>query len=353
MQKLILLTLLAQDVTSLRRHSRKGNKTSAVDCTELSDLTVFGKNVGSAVSTVCGHWPSRLGEFPVSDVSKVTNLMKKAFGPGGLYSQIRGVADERGENSNFCWKGNKMRTIQESLVEVDAEKSAESQTNNMSNTLIWHRRRRRSDSNHDNCEMVTDGICYGACPSGYHPSKLKSYFAPVCTSTCSASTHTRSCGFGCASSRGACFDVILEQVKQVAVTLGQVAGFLTGNPKIDELVDKVLSFAEFVIGTLIKWVKAAKSVYAAHDKEEGIVVLMITIYQSLEEIKAALGEDIGVGQGMLEGIFGLLHDVTSVEMDQGADVDSIAGKILDSGDEIMAGAFEAIKPFVFPKCQLA
>jgi len=352
MQKLLLLSFLVQDVASLRKHSRKGNKTMAMECSDLSDLTVLGKNVGSAVSTVCGVWPERLGDFPISSVSKVTSLVEKAFGPGGLYSKIKGVAAQRGENSDFCWKGNKMRTVQESLMEV-AESSSESQSNNMSSTLIWHRRRRRSNSNHDDCDMVVDGVCFGACPSGYHPSKLKSYFAPVCTSTCADSTHTRSCGFGCAANTGACLSVIAEQVKQVAIALGQVVGFFTGNPKIDELVDKVISFAEFVVGTLIKWVRVVKDVLSGEDKEEAILVLMITIYQSLEEIKAAVGEDINTGKEMLGGIFGLLHDVTSVEMDSGADVESIASKILDSGDEIMAGAFEAIKPFLYPKCQVA
>jgi len=217
-----------------------------------------------------------------------------------------------------------------------------------SEALIFHRRRRSAPAG---CEVYSRGQCYGNCPSGYEPTKLLKIFAPVCKTQCATGPLTFRCGFGCADDRRSCFDATWEQVSQVVNSVAIVAGYLTGNPVISKVAEKILQLVEFVISTLWSLVQFTREQYKNYQESETVFAFLSTfaayifenaeqIGQTVETAKALFGEVIGFWLEMLDEGFKFTD----------APLQKIAEAFGKHGEEILTGAGGLIKAFIYPKC---
>lgn len=290
----------------------------ADDCSALADIVVGGKNFGSGFELVCGHWPEKLGQFPISDITRARALASKAAGRGGALEQIKEIRSTRAKRG-FCWRNETLRTKVAS-----------------------------------NCEMKSRGVCYGKCPTGYKPGLLKGIFGPTCTTACGASERPVSCGFGCASSLGQCARTVLDQVGAVASGVGSVHSFITGEDRLAKAVDAIVGFAEFVLSVLPSVIEAVrKGIDTVQGSERGVMVAVL-LFQYLQEIAPELGETGNSIKVAFSGVADAIADLVEAKRTEGSiSVGRIVRNIIDEGEGALEYAVTLTKAFTYDKCKIA
>lgn len=310
---------------SLAAGIRKSVKTSVnatveldSNCESLADIEVDGKNFGKGFEIACKHWPAKLGQFPINDITRARELAGKAMGPGGTLEQIKGIRETRAKRE-FCWRNETMRTVVAS-----------------------------------NCEMNSRGVCYGSCPAGHKPGLLKGFFSPTCTTICKESTRKRSCGFGCAKNIFKCARTVLDQAAAVASGVGAVYSFVTGNSRIAKVAEAVIAFAEFLLSVLPLLMKAVKGgIDIIKDKEQGLM-MVISLFQYVQEVAPEIGETVTAIRGAFNELADLMADLGEAKRLEGAlSVGRIVRDILDHGEAALDHAVTISKAFSFEKCRLA
>jgi hypothetical protein len=300
----------------------------------LSDINVGGRELGQAAMLLCQFWPAQFGEFPVKDAKSIAELMDKGI---DIWEKIRELAKGRPGGTPFCWKKTQLRERLRSML--------------LDNHLSFNKADMAVMSE---CDMTIGGKCYGECPAGSKPMSLVGSFAPVCTTECSKSTHTVTCGFGCSNSTWTCFRTVLDQVSQVTKTIGMVGSFLTGNPLINEVVDKVLWFVEFAIDTLFKVVKIAKDIWGQWPKEDAELATIIALLQFILDSAKELGQTFDHLQGAFSETLGLVLELMDAEFEWvNIDLKFVADTVLKHGAQILDAAYEFSQVFIYPTCKMA
>lgn len=353
-----LAACLATLTLGLRRYSKRTSTvvSLAEDCSPLQNLTVRGIRVGIAAHAVCESWPADKGEFPIGKVDRAIEIFEKGFGEGGIYDQLKEVARSRGRNAKFCWKDLKLRdpatpsaTAMTGLAQLNVSAS---EILDHSQALFIHRRRRRRRGIPAGCEAFDNGKCYGSCPRGFEPTKLLDKFAPVCKSDCRVSPFTRKCGFGCSTDTRACVSVVMDQVGQVLNAVAGVASYLTGNPAIAQVVEKLLQLVDFIIEVIFTLIKTARGLWKSYKESEtlaGFLSVFVSFLfenaeqfgQTLSTAKKLFGEVVGFWFDMLDGGFKFSEDP----------LDKLAEALSKHGAKILDSAVSLVKAFVYPKCE--
>jgi len=301
------------------RKTRRSNDTLelASDCGSLSDIVVDGKNFGKGFELICNFWPSGLGDFPIEDVSRARQLAEKAVGPGGTLDQIREIRENR-QSRGFCWRNETLRNV----VETD-------------------------------CEREIRGVCYGDCPSGYQPGLLSGIFGAACTTVCSATDHTRGCGFGCATGLWACARSILDQASSVANGVGSVYSFVTGNENIPRVVDAVVTFAEFLLSVVPSLVETVKDGIDIIRDAEHPVMAVVAMYQFVQEVGPEFGASVRSIMEAFEELGDIIADLVQERQTTGSiSVGRIVRAILDHGENALDYAKILVEAFSHPRCQV-
>jgi len=309
--------------------------TRAADCQALGNITVGGHDIGQAAALLCQFWPAQFGEFPVKNAQTVAALFDKA---GDLWEKIRELAKGRPGGSPFCWKKTGTRETLQRLL-LDSKLSFKS--NDLA-TL-------------SNCEMTIGGTCYGDCPIGMKPMTLVGGFAPVCTSECShTDEHNTPCGFGCANGTWTCAKTLVDQVAQVTRTVGQVSSYLTGNPVISEVVDKVLRLAEFAVDTLFEVIRVAKHVFSEWPKEDAKLGVVMALLQFVLDNAKEIGQSFIHLKEEFGETLEMVLELVDMEFEWAElNLKFITDTILKHGSAILDSAFEFAEVFVFPACKVS
>jgi len=339
---LALVCLVAVNpVSGLRkRRGIHANSSSAliskqVDCASLGNIVVGGRDLGQAATLLCRFWPAKFGDFPVTEAKTIADLFNKA---GDLWAKVKELAKGRPGDSPFCWKKMAMR---DELSRIHLDK------------LLHVNSTELALSASSDCEMDILGVCYGSCPMGMKPMTLVGSFAPMCTSSCMMSDHDTPCGFGCASGVGTCFQTLADQVAFVTNTVGKVASFLTGNPIISEVVDKVMRLVEFAVDVVLEVVRVAKHVFSEWPREEATFGVIITLLQFVLEHAKEIGQDFEFLNEMFGETMEMILELVDTEFDwKEIDLGFIGDTILKHGSTILDSAFEFAEVFVFPTCNV-
>jgi len=296
-----------------RRHQRIETKE---DCAGLGDLEVNGTKFGDVAKLVCQYWP---GDFPVTDVNKVGNLLEAAMGPGGAWEQIKKIRDERGERRGFCWRADTMREL--------------SQT--------------------EECSMSHNDKCYGDCPYGYKPKLLTGKFAPVCNSACSDSNLPLACGFGCAKHYGSCAGALLQQIGSVTRAVASVYSALADDSELLDQVSRIILLTEFSIEVLSKVADTVKLLQGVVNGKEMSLEVIILLFQAVADAAPGLGEDFENLKGAMGEIVELM--VSLLEADYGVDIDLgvIKTALLDHGESLLQSAVDVVRAFTYSRCEPA
>jgi len=321
-----------------QRRKTRGNSTgpvalSGADCDQLAGIVVGGRDLGQPAVLLCRFWPSTFGDFPIDNAKTIVNLFN---GAGDLWKKIQELAKGREGNSPFCWKRMGMR---ERLSEIHLD----GQLNMNASEVALS----------SNCDMESFGKCYGPCPRGMKSATLVGGFAPVCTSACIQSSHKTPCGFGCATGVGSCIQQVTDQVTVVARTVGQIGSFMSGNPAISEVVDKVLRLVEFAVDVVFDVVKVAKHVFQEWPREQLELGIIIALVQFVMEHAKTIGEDLLELKGMFGETIEMILELVDAEFDwKEINLKFISDTILKHGQSILGAANEFAQAFVFPKCQV-
>jgi len=327
----------AADGFRARSHS-KSNSTVVVrksaDCASLGDITVVGRNIGQAATLLCQFWPAKLGQFPVDNAKTIADLVNKG---GDIWAKVKELAKGRPGGSPFCWKKAVTRQVLSTML-LDSHM-------NMSSSDLGA---------FSNCDMQKFGKCYDSCPSGLKPMSLIGGIVPLCTSECKETTHTRSCGLGCATGLRSCLSTLVDQVGTVAKAVGSVASYMTGNPLIHEVVDKVLRIVDFFIDTVFQVVLVAKKVYSEWPREEAELGVIIALLQFVLEHAQEIGKSFQYLNSQWGETLEMIMELMDAEFTwKEINLDFIASTILTHGRAILDASFEFAEVFVFPTCVAA
>jgi len=289
---------------------------SKEDCEALGDLEVNGTKFGDVAKLVCKFWP---GDFPVTDVNKVGNLLEAAMGPGGAWEQIKKIRDERGERRGFCWRADTMRLL--------------SQT--------------------QECEMSHKDKCYGDCPYGYKPKLLTGLFAPVCNSACSDSNLPMACGFGCAKHFGSCASALLQQIGSVTRGFAAVYSALADDSEVLDQVSRIILLTEFSIEVLAKVADTVKLLQGVVNGKEMSLEVIILLFQAVKDAAPGLGEDFENLKGAMGEIVELMVSLLEADYGVNIDLDVLKTALLDHGESLLQSAVDVVKAFTYPRCEPA
>lgn len=295
------------------------SKVSTADCSKLTGIIIDGKDWSPQMQLVCRIWPDSMGEFPVHDVNRAKELVEKALRPGGTWEQIKEIRENH-NGKPFCWRNETLR-----LTQSGGE-----------------------------CEMESNGMCYGACPYGYKPGRLAGSFRPVCSSVCGATYFPVSCGFGCSTTARSCASTLLTQVATVASGVGSVYSIVTGDDRIVRVVDAVLTFSEFILGVLPDVIDAVKQgIDIIRDNESGAMVLILLL-KYIQEVAPEIGETLESIREAFEQLAEVIGSLAQERLLTGAiSVGSIIREILDHGDSILDYAVRITRAFSFARCSPA
>lgn len=328
-------------VESFRARARaKTNSTDAVwksaDCASLGDINVIGRNLGQAAVLLCQFWPAKLGQFPVDSAKTLADLVNKG---SDIWAKVKELAKGRPGGSPFCWKKAVGRELLSTML-LDNHLNLNMSTQNL--------------GAFSNCDMQVFGKCYGSCPAGMKPMSLIGGILPTCTSECKETTHTRSCGLGCATGFRSCLSTLVDQVGTVAKAVGSVASYMTGNPLIQEVVDKVLRLVDFFIDTVFQVVMVAKKVYSEWPREEAELGVIIALLQFVLEHAQEIGKNFQYLNGQFGETLEMIMELMDAEFTwKEINLDFIASTILTHGRAILDSAYEFAEVFVFPTCAIA
>lgn len=329
------------------------NVSLAQDCGPLKGLTIRDVNLGEAAYTVCKFWPKSRGEFPIEKVDKITEILEKGLGRGGIYDELKDLVKSRGRNAKFCWKSLELRNSATPHSSALAQLNV-SATDSLDNSeaLFFHRRRRRRGGVPAGCDVYTGGKCYGGCPSHFEPTKLIDRFAPLCKSDCRVKPYTRKCGFGCAVDTHTCVSVIFDQIKEVLNGVAGVAAYLTGNEAIGKVVEKLLQLAEFVIEVIFNVIKTAKSLWKSYKESESLAGFISLFYSFILEHADEIGQTVETAQKLFGDVVGFWFEMLGGGFEiQGNPIEKLAEAFSKYGDEVLDSAVQLVKAFVYPKCE--
>jgi len=319
---LVGLCLLAPSWGIRKSRARvESNSTLAVvsardaDCSALTDIVVDGRDFTQAAQIICNLCPASAGEFPVNDVNRVRELIRKAMGPGGTWELIKDIRENH-NGKPFCWRNESLRTVVSS-----------------------------------NCEMESNDVCYGNCAYGFKPASLTGRFRPVCSSVCGATDFPVSCGFGCSSTRFQCARTLLNQVSTVAQGVGRVVEFVSGDDRIVRVIDGVLTFSEFLIGVLPSLIDAVKQgIDIVKDNESGAMALIL-LFKYIQEVAPEIGETVESIKEAFEELAEIIGSLVQERINTGSiSVGSVVREILENGDRILDYSVKLTKAFSFAKC---
>jgi len=336
-----LLCCIAAVSTVEGFRARKRSKTNstvtvwnAADCASLGDINVIGRNIGQAAVLLCQFWPAKLGQFPVDNAKTLADLVNKG---ADIWAKVKELVKGR-PGSPFCWKKAVMRERLSTMI-LDSHMNL-----NMSSQELGA---------FSNCDMQVFGKCYGACPAGMKPMAILGGIVPTCTSDCKQTTHGRGCGFGCATGFSSCLSTLVDQVGTVAKAVGSVASYMTGNPLIHEVVDKVLRLVDFFIDTVFDVVMVAKKVYTEWPREEAELGVIIALLQFVLEHAQEIGKSFKYLNEQWGETLEMIMELMDAEFEwKEINLDFIATTILTHGRAILDGAYEFAEAFVFPTCAL-
>lgn len=327
-------------VSGLRRNkNRRSNLNTSealvlrgADCNQLSDIVVGGKDLGQAAVLLCQFWPSgALGDFPVNNAKTVVDLFNQG---ADIWKKIKDLAKGR-PGGTFCWKKAAGRELIHSMM-LDAQ-------------LQFNRSEMVAASD---CDMRVFGRCYGACPSGMKPMAVVGGLVPACTSDCREMTLTRGCGLGCSKGWFSCLGTLSDQVGQVTKAVSKVASFMTGNPLIHEVVDKILRLVDFFIDMMFEVVNVAKKVYREWPRGQAELGVIIALLQFVLEHAKELGQDFLYLKDQFGETLEMIMELMDAEFTwKKIDLDFVANTILKHGKDILDAAFEFATVFVFPTCK--
>ena len=204
-----------------------------------------------------------------------------------------------------------------------------------------------------NCEMEIMGKCYGSCPRGMGAASIIGSFSPVCSSVCIQSGHDTPCGFGCATGVGTCLQTLMDQVSVVANSVGQVASYLSGNPLIHQVVDKVLRLVDFAIDVVFDVVAVAKHVWNEWPREQVEMGIIISLLMFVLEHAKTIGQDLLQLNEMFGETMEMILELIDSEFNWvDIDLEFITDTILKHGMAILGAANEFAEAFVFPGCEV-
>jgi len=310
----------------------KGPSLKGADCDQLSGIVVGGRDIGQAAVLLCRFWPAQFGDFPVDTTKTLVDLFN---GATDLWRKIQELL--KGTDSPFCWKKMGLRPLVSQTYmhgfQVDTAVTAYGMNSS--------------------CEMDFMGKCYGACPRGMDEAALIGGFSPVCSSSCIQSGHQTPCGFGCATDVGTCVQTLMNQLQVVANNVAAVASYLSGNPLIHQVVDKVLRLVELAIDVVFDVVAVAKHVWKEWPREQVELGVIIALLQFVLEHAKPIGSSLTELNGMFGETMEMILELIDAEFDwKEIDLKFISDTILKHGMAILGAAGEFAEAFVFPACKV-
>jgi len=358
-------------------------------CADITDITLRGKDFTKVVQTVCNVWPKdQFGAFPANTVGQLNQILGQVFNAGGLWDKLQAVVGEK--SSRYCLRREVMRY---ELTAVASESNCppvltEDRLDELPDELAKHAElsdgywacgngtqsncdcRKRDleslntpfpvvsiSSQPSGCQMVHAGKCYGSCPSKYRPTFLKGWFRPVCTSVCAETNFPVTCGVGCANSRMDCVAIILNQVKEIAISASKIAAFfMTGSAGVifATAVEQVVKVAEFAFNVLAKVLEIADAAYKQFTREQAEMATLISLYQVLKETAADVAKDWLTFQGYIRESGALFVRLIDANFGwKNIDLGWITGAIMKEGLGALTGAFQVARAFAYAKCELA
>jgi hypothetical protein len=318
---LALLCCTLAPSEGLRKRRRTGtSEASGINCDLLSNIRAGEKNFQNLTKWVCAAWPPSFGSFPIDTTNKIVDLLELAFGKGGIWEDMKQIWGMR-RNRRFCWRNETLREV------IPPESNL-------------------------NCKMESNGTCYGNCPRGYKPGALQGRFQPVCTTVCADTFHQIPCGFGCANTRLGCLQTILDQVGTVAKEVGKAIGFVTGNPAVAPLVDKVVTIVEFFIEVLPKILIAVKNVYKYVSKGQKEVAFFLLLFQFASEVypDGYSSEEMQKLRDNLQPVMEYVLEIVDGDLGNIIDLGVVRDTIINHGDQILDSIKIITKAFDYPKC---
>jgi len=362
------------------------------NCDDITGIKFGEKDWTGIVKVVCSQWPSaQFGAFPVNTVGQLNQLLGHVFDEGGLYEQLNNLLVER--SSKYCLRQEAPRVelsvasseniCPSTLTDELLEEIPDETTVNVNLTEGYWACTAAGDSRCDcrqrystvtedtkapfpmvsiasrpsGCEMVHNGKCYGSCPPRFRPTFLKGWFRPVCTSVCAETTFPVTCGVGCANTRTDCVAIILNQVKEVAISASKVATFfMTGTAGVilHETVVQVVKVAEFAFNVLSKVLTIADAAYKSYTREQGELATMISLYAVLKDTAAEVAQDWVRFQGLIRASSNLFLRLIDAEYGwKNVNLGWITGAIMKEGIGQLFGAFEVARAFAYAQCELA
>lgn len=302
----------------------------SADCSALGDINVIGRNIGQAANLLCQFWPDALGDFPVDNAKTIADLVNRG---ADVWEKVKKLAKGRDGGSPFCWKKPGTRELL-STMSLDGNL-------NLSSPVAS-----------SNCEMKVLGKCYGSCPAGMKPMALIGSFAPTCSSDCrQTSKHRTGCGFGCSTKFTTCARTMVDQVGYVTKSVGKVASYMSGNPAIGEVVDRVLRLTEFFIDTVFQVVMVAKKVYSEWPREEAELGVIIALLQFVLEHAKEIGKSFKYLYAEFGETLEMIMELMDAEFEwKKINLEFISNTILKHGRSILNSAAEFAEVFVFPAC---
>jgi len=302
------------------RIKRRTVHKSGVDCATLGSVRAGNKSFEELTKWVCGAWPPAFGSFPVQKTMDFANLLELAFGKGGVWEDMKSIWNMR-RSRRFCWRNETLREI------IPAESNMK-------------------------CQMEVNGTCYGQCPRGYKRGSLLGLFKPVCTTVCADSFHNIPCGFGCATSRLGCLQTILDQVGTVAKQVTRVAGFITGNPAVAAIVDKVITIVEFMVEVLPKILVAIKNVYKYISKGQKELAFFMLLFQFVSEVYpyGYNSREMWDLKEKMTPVMEYILEIVDGDLGNIIDLGIIRDTIVNHGSEILDAITIITKAFEYKKC---
>jgi len=363
-------------------------------CNDIKDVVIRGKDWTNIVGTVCNFWPAQFGKFPASSVDNLKKIIGQVMNEGGLWDKLRALAVER--SNKYCLRREVQRyeltsaasestcptvlsddVLEEMPQETDLPSKKEllegywACENSTSGGCDCRKRDQLVDDDPTNdfpmvsiasrpsgCAMVHAGKCYGKCPQKFRPTFLKGWFRPVCTSICAETTYPVTCGVGCANTRSDCVSIILNQVKEVAISAGKVAIFFSGagvsGVMLAQTVEQVVKVAEFAFNVLSKVLVIADAAYKDFTREQAELATLVSIFQVLKDLAAEIASDWIKFQDLIRKSGNLFLRLIDAEFAwKNVNLGWITGAIMKEGAAALFGAFEVARAFAYQKCEMA
>lgn len=377
-----------------------------LNCSELAGgFYARGHDVGAILSQVCEFWPLDKA-FPVKNVHEAEELLNATFKEGGMYDKAKAVIAQRQTSTDFCWRKSSERSLvkptgyscpqrlnanqRENPNQVEPTASVEDGNlycnkscadicgswlvkGNPQPGLCGCRSRDPTDMGTagymyvykewphikpalpDGCDQTFEAnhteACYGTCPSDAVPTWVLGNIKPVCSSDCRKMNLTYGCGFGCASSMIQCVSTVSDQIGEIVRTVGDTAGFVSGQDQISVVTNALVSTAEFAVTGLTTLVGDAVTAWTHFEQEKQSVGLITALLAAVKEVKADI-PDYQVAANkfvkMSRDLISVLHGWHGFKWQ--SSLNQVIQLFLKNGAGILLGAYQLFEAFAWPKC---